>query len=181
MNVVEESLTRNGLLEELANKGIERKTVSSLTQYQLSELLVSLLQILGNDHRRPRPRPRRGSTLSLVDKEILEMLMTSSSAVSCTSLSKHLGISITTAQRKRKRLQDLLDCTFSIKKDKLGLRAITFFISTSSRPILDTGNDILEIMGGICAVRSFNNNIDLRVEALVSDNNELSTLEEQIK
>jgi hypothetical protein len=179
MHGIEEPITRNNLLEMLSDLGIAKDAVISLDQFQLLDLLVDL-RLLSQSQDPPSPR-HKPSALSLMDIEILRMLLTPGKKISCISLSRHFGVSINTAQRKRKRLEELIDHNVSVKLGKFRLRTVTFFVSTNGGRISGVGKEILRIKGVTRTIQSFNNNVDLMVDALIRDSSELLMVEEKIK
>ena len=179
MHRIEEPITRNNLLEMVSDLGIAKDAVISLDQFQLLDLLVDLrLLSQSEDPHSPRRKP---SALSLMDIEILRMLLTPGKKISYISLSRQFGVSINTAQRKRKKLEELIDYNVSVKIGKFRLRTVTFFVSTNGGRIPEVGKEILRIRGVTRTIQSFNNNVDLMVDALIRDSSELLMVEEKIK
>ena len=98
-------------------------------------------------------------------------------------MSRKLEISMTTLQRRRKRLEKEFleeDCTFLLKK--FGWRRVDFFISTSDGKTDALANDLLS-MNQVTAVEKSigEHTIDLRVETIVKDNHQLLDILEKLK
>ena len=98
-------------------------------------------------------------------------------------MSKKLEISMTTIQRRRKRLEkEFLEEDYTFLLEKFGWRRVDFFISTSDGKTDALANDLLS-MNQVTAVEKSigEHTIDLRVETIVKDNHELLDLLETLQ
>jgi DNA-binding Lrp family transcriptional regulator len=121
--------------------------------------------------------------LSRTDKMILKEILSPNENKASVYMSRKLEISMTTLQRRRKRLEKEFleeDCTFLLKK--FGWRRVDFFISTSDGKTDALANDLLS-MNQVTAVEKSigEHTIDLRVETIVKDNHQLLDILEKLK
>ena len=121
--------------------------------------------------------------LSAVDKELLKILLVPDGKRPSASLSKKLGIPLTTIQRRRKRLEkEFLQSSYSLNLDKFGWRRIDFLISTRNGKTDEVANKLIELDQVTYVGKSIGEHtIDLRVETIVKDNVSLLDLLEEIK
>jgi DNA-binding Lrp family transcriptional regulator len=121
--------------------------------------------------------------LSKIDKMILKTILSPNENKTSCSMSKKLEISLTTLQRRRKRLEkEFLEQDYTLVLEKFGWRRVDFFISTSDGRTDSLANDLL-FMNQVAAVGKSigEHTIDLRVETIVKDNHELLDLLEKLK
>ena len=121
--------------------------------------------------------------LSAVDKELLKILLVPDGKRPSASLSKKLGIPLTTIQRRRKRLEkEFLQSSYSLNLDKFGWRRIDFLISTRNGKTDEVANKLIELDQVTYVGKSIGEHtIDLRAETIVKDNGQLLDLLEKIK
>ena len=96
---------------------------------------------------------------------------------------KNLNLSLTTLQRRRKRLEkEFLEKDYTLLAEKFGWRRVDFFISTTDGKTDALANDLLAMNQVTAVGKSIGDHtIDLRVETIVKDNHELLNLLEKLK
>jgi DNA-binding Lrp family transcriptional regulator len=121
--------------------------------------------------------------LSDIDKKILQILLSPNDNKTSSSLSKELGVPITTIRRRRKRLEsEYLKVHYVLDIEKFGWRRVDFFISVKNGKTNSVANELLEIDEVTYVGKSIGEHtIDLRVETIVKDNVILLDLLEKIK
>jgi DNA-binding Lrp family transcriptional regulator len=122
--------------------------------------------------------------LSQIDRKILKILLTPNGNLKSTkSISKKLGIPITTVRRRRKRLEsNFLKVQYVLDIEKFGWRRIDFFISIRNGLVNGVANKLMELNDVTYVGKSIGEHtIDLRVETIVKDNSVLLDLLEEIK
>ena len=121
--------------------------------------------------------------LSDIDKKLLKILLSPNGNVKSSSISKELGLPITTIRRRRKRLEtEFLKSYYVLDIEKFGWRRVDFFISTKNGKINSVANKLMEIDEVTYVGKSIGEHtIDLRVETIVKDNVILLDLLENIK
>ena len=121
--------------------------------------------------------------LSDIDKKLLKILLSPNGNVKSSSISKELGLPITTIRRRRKRLEtEFLKSYYVLDIEKFGWRRVDFFISTKNGKINSVANKLLEIDEVTYVGKSIGEHtIDLRVETIIKDNVILLDLLEKIK
>jgi DNA-binding Lrp family transcriptional regulator len=85
--------------------------------------------------------------LSDIDKKLLQILLLPNGNIASSSLSKELGVPITTIRRRRRRLEsEYLKVCYVLDIEKFGWRRVDFFISVKSGGKTNSvANKILEI------------------------------------
>ena len=84
--------------------------------------------------------------LSDIDKKLLQILLSPNGDVKSSSISKELGVPITTIRRRRKRLEtEFLKSYYVLDVDKFGWRRVDFFISIKNGKINSVANKLMEI------------------------------------
>ena len=121
--------------------------------------------------------------LSPTDKMILKEILSPNGNKTSLSMSRKLDISMTTLQRRRKRLEkEFLEQDYTLVLDKFGWRRIDFFISTTDGKTDALANDLISMDQVTAVGKSIGEHtIDLRVETIVKDNIVLLDLLEKIK
>ena len=96
---------------------------------------------------------------------------------------KNLNLSLTTLQRRRKRLEkEFLERDYTFLLEKFGWRRVDFFISTSDGKTDALANQLLAMNQVTAVGKSIGEHtIDLRVETIIKDNHELLDLLEKLK
>ena len=123
------------------------------------------------------------TNLSDIDKKLLQILLSPNGNIASSSLSKELGVPITTIRRRRKRLErDYLKVHYVLDIEKFGWRRVDFFISVKSGKTNSVANTLLELDEVTYVGKSIGEHtIDLRVETIVKDNVILLDILEKIK
>lgn len=181
--------SRQELLEQIANRGVNVRVLGALSMEELSDLLHSIRDPNDpNNQKGKRGRPRRieGSipSLSKSDKVILSRLCASKGHVSSLMLSRDLSIPLSTIQRKRKRFESVLvERNYVLRIDALGWRKANLFISTTSGMAAEVGRKILEMDEMIASVSRVlgENASDLMVEVIFRTHMELASTIDRIK
>jgi DNA-binding Lrp family transcriptional regulator len=122
--------------------------------------------------------------LSDIDKKLLHILLSpNGSQKSTISISKELGIPITTIRRRRRRLEkEFLKLHYVLDIEKFGWRRVDLLISVKNGKINSIANKLLDIDEVTYVGKSIGEHtIDLRVESIVKDNIILLDLLEKIK
>ncbi len=121
--------------------------------------------------------------LSDIDKKLLQILLLPNGNITSNTLSKELGIPITTIRRRRRRLEsEYLKVHYVLDIEKFGWRRVDFFISVKSGKTNSVANILLELDEVTYVGKSIGEHtIDLRVETIVKDNIILLDLLEKIK
>jgi DNA-binding Lrp family transcriptional regulator len=122
--------------------------------------------------------------ISDIDKKLLHILLSpNGSQKSTISISKELGIPITTIRRRRSRLEnEFLKLSYVLDIEKFGWRRVDLFISVNNGKINSIANKLLDIDEVTYVGKSIGEHtIDLRVETIVKDNAILLDLLEEVK
>jgi len=121
--------------------------------------------------------------LSRTDKMILKAILSPSENKTSGSISKKFNISLTTLQRRRKRLEkEFLEQDYTLLLNKFGWRRVDFFISTSNGKTDALANDLLSMNQVTVVAKCIGEHtIDLRVETIVKDNHELLEILEKLE
>ena len=125
----------------------------------------------------------RPANISDIDKKLLQILLSPNGNIKSSSISKELGVPITTIRRRRKRLEsEFLKSYYVLDVDKFGWRRVDFFISIKNGKINSVANKLMEIDEVTYVGKSIGEHtIDLRVETIIKDNVILLDLLEKIK
>jgi len=121
--------------------------------------------------------------LSAIDKIILKEILSPNGDKTSLSMSRKFNISMTTLQRRRKRLEkEFLERDYTLLLEKFGWRRVDFFISTTDGKTDALANDLLSMSHVTAVGKSIGEHtIDLRVETIVEDNHELLAILEKLK
>ena len=125
----------------------------------------------------------RPANISDIDKKLLQILLSPNGNIKSNSISKELGVPITTIRRRRKRLEsEFLKSYYVLDIEKFGWRRVDFFISVKNGKINSVANKLMDIDEVTYVGKSIGEHtIDLRVESIVKDNVILLDLLEKIK
>lgn len=179
--------SRREILEELESMGVETSNFDSLSMEELDELLSNLQNLcrvnaqVGERHR--ARNANQTPILSEKDKKILRHLLSSDGHVSSLVLSKELDIPLSTAQRRRKRLEvDLIERNYSLRVEKFGWRTATLFISTDGNTS-SLGREILENNDSVISATRIlgQNGTDLKIDLIFKTNKDLLLVIDHIK
>lgn len=120
--------------------------------------------------------------LTTVDKKILKFLLTPDGKHSSKSLARKLGIPATTVQRRRKRLEQFLEISYSLCLKPFGWHRVDFLIATESGKTGQIGKVLLKRDEVVYVGKSIGQHtIDLRVETVLEDNAEILRMMELLK
>ena len=120
--------------------------------------------------------------LTAVDKKLLKLLLTPDGKHSSKSLAKKLGIPATTVQRRRKRLEQFLEMSYTLCLKTFGWHKVDFLIATESGRTGFIGKELLKRDEVIYVGKSIGQHtIDLRVETVLEDNAEILRMMELLK
>ena len=175
------------IIEELEDLGVVTNSLSLLSDGELEGLLGSLDSLVDvQGPRRGRPRADDDDspvTLSPVDKKILYHFFSRHGNVTSLSLSKELGVPLSTIQRRKKRLEDtLIDIIYSPRLEKLGWRTASLSILAGGN-VSELGRAILEVSDRILSATRIIGRDDADIVAQVAfrTNSELMSLIDQVK
>jgi DNA-binding Lrp family transcriptional regulator len=185
-------LSKEEILSELEGMSINTDSIESLPENVLRELLSGLKNLTSQFYQGRRGRPPKSETevaleppiLSNADKKILKSLIASSCNVSSLTLSRELGIPLSTVQRRRKRLEaNLIETVYHLKLEKFGWRSASLFVTTSSASAKQIGEEAMSWDKEVIAVKRCmgENAADLQIEIIFKSNKELCDIMERIK
>lgn len=185
-NDVIEGKSRLEIIEELENLGVVSAALPRLSNAELENLLDSLGSLM--DTHAPRPgRPKAGSdgpvVLTQADKKILCHFFSKRGKVTSLSLSKELGMPLSTVQRRKKRLEkNLIEISYSPRLEKLGWRSASLFILTSGG-MVELGRAIMEMDDKVLSVTRIigKEDADIVAQVVFRTNSELTSLIDQVK
>ncbi|WP_148699222.1 Lrp/AsnC family transcriptional regulator [Candidatus Nitrososphaera evergladensis] len=186
-------LSRHMLLQAMEKLGINAKSLESLTVEQLHDLFNRLSNLTAAAAAAPNNSSNQKeryplhvdggvAVLSPIDKRMLKLLLASNGDISSMTLSKELGIPLTTIQRRRKRLVEFLDISCTLALRKFDLRSITFFIAAENGMSTSIAKEILTWPSVMSVARTLsNNNIDIKADVVLKTNKEIIDFSEKIK
>jgi DNA-binding Lrp family transcriptional regulator len=124
-----------------------------------------------------------GTKLSLLDKQILKILLDPEGEKSSSMLEQKLGIPHSTIQRRRRHLeQAYLERTYSLNLTNLGFRRVDLLIYTGGGATQKIAGELLKRDEVVYVGRSIGEHtIDLRAEVIIKDNSELLGILELVK
>ncbi|MEO9295946.1 MAG: winged helix-turn-helix transcriptional regulator [Nitrososphaera sp.] len=174
------------IIEELEDLGVVTSSLSLLTDGELESLLGSLSSLV-EAHAPRRGRPRAGTNgpviLSEVDRKILQRFFSKHGDITSLSLSKELGVPLSTVQRRRKRLEDnLIEISYSPRLEKLGWRTASLSILAGCN-VQELGEAILEMSDRVLSATRIigRDDADMVVQVVFRTNSELMSLIDLIK
>jgi DNA-binding Lrp family transcriptional regulator len=114
---------------------------------------------------------------------MLRLLLDSEGKISSHEMSQQLGISLSTVQRRRKRLEeDYLVRYYSLDSKKFGRRKVDLLIYTEGGETTQISRELMKRDEVTCAARTIGEHtIDLRIQVHVKDNAVLLNLIEDVK
>ena len=179
--------SRTALENELSKLNVNPTLLVSLTSQQLSDLLFGLnkvtsVQTNGADqvsHSLKMNGPTR--SLSFIDRTILKALLNSRGQASSPQLSKELDIPLTTIQRRRNRLEEFIEESYTLRYGKFGKRQVIFIVSLGPSHKSGIADDILYLRNITAVRRIFGDGVDLLVEAVLESNKEIMSISENIR
>ena len=125
----------------------------------------------------------QSTKLTLLDKQILKILLDPEGEKSSRTLENKLGIPHSTIQRRRRRLErTYLERTYSLNLSNLGYRRVDLLIYTGGGATHAIAQELLKRDEVVYVGRSIGEHtIDLRAEVIIKDNSELLGLLELVK
>jgi len=182
-------LSRDEVLEELAELGLQTSLLQNFSGNELGGLLTGLKRLIEAQSQNVRNSRLKKTeivvpSLSAVDKKILKALLASRGSISSLKLSSELNIPLSTVQRRRKRLEGaFLETSYSLKLEKFGWRTATLYVSTQNGMTSAIGKELLSWQKSVTAVyRTMGENtVDLKLDTTFRDNAELLDRIEMIK
>ncbi len=183
----ESSMSRHELLKELSKLGVVTEAFKSFSIEELSDLVYGLNKMIStykHTHKTDKPKSRIMPILSQADKKILKSLLVSGGRVSSLRLSRELDIPLSTVQRRRKRLEELLlETSYVLRVDKFGWRRAMLFLSTQNGLTSSVAKELLTWEDSIISVSRTmgGSEIDLQLEFIFRQNSELLELIEKIR
>lgn len=189
MNTDKKCQSRHEILKELENLGVNVDTLNSLSIEGLASLLNGFQAVINTCTQakrpgRPKINPENMPVLTSTDKAILRYLFESKGRVSSLKISRELDIPLSTIQRRRKRLQDILiETNYSIRSEKLGWRNASLYVSSTSGKAELIGKEILDMSELVSSVTRTvgDSSFDLKVEMVFKTIEELTSLIDKIK
>jgi DNA-binding Lrp family transcriptional regulator len=189
MNTGKKCQSRHEIIQELRNLGVNTEALNPLSMEGLSSLLDGF-HVLINTYTqakragRPRMNPANIPVLTNTDKAIVRYLFESKGQVSSLKMSRELDIPLSTIQRRRKRLQDILiETNYSLKSEKLGWRNASLYVSSTSGRTEVIGKEILDMSELVSSVTRTvgDSSFDLKVDMIFKTIEDLTTLIDKIK
>jgi DNA-binding Lrp family transcriptional regulator len=175
---ISQPLLRQEVLKKLEELGIDTNALTVLSDEALNDLLYSL-ERLTNKHNIRSQNPLLH--LSKNDKKMLNALLSSSGEISMVGLSRELQIPLSTLLRRRKRLEELLNRSYSINPEKFGLRTAKLFLSVDE-PISFPAEELLSLPLITSVTRTIgDNSINFVIDVLFRTNSELLQTIEKIR
>lgn len=189
VNTDKKCQSRHEILKELENLGVNIDTLNSLSIEGLASLLNGFQVVINTCTQakrpgRPKINPENMPVLTNTDKAILRYLFESKGRVSSLKISRELDIPLSTIQRRRKRLQDILiETNYSIRSEKLGWRNASLYVSSTSGKAELIGKEILDMSELVSSVTRTvgDSSFDLKVEMVFKTIEELTSLIDKIK
>jgi DNA-binding Lrp family transcriptional regulator len=177
----------SNMREALVGMGVNSATVDMLSLPALTAVLEFLRnQSLAKTPSRVRGRPRGRipqENLSNLDKKILKALLSSTGTVSSATLSKELDIPLSTVHRRRGWLEsNLLNRSYTLKAEMLGMRTAELFISTRNGTTSAVARTLLELRDTVFTVwRTISESgIDLEARVIFRNYEQLANILERI-
>lgn len=185
-NDVIEGRSRVEIIEELEDLGVVTASLSRLSDGELEDLLDSLGSLM-DAHASSLGRPKADSNgpivLTQADKKILYHFFSKRGNVTSLSLSKELGMPLSTVQRRRKRLEEnLIEISYSPRLEKLGWRTASLSILASG-DVAELGRAIMETDDRVLSVTRIigKEDADIVAQVVFRTNSELMSLIDQVK
>jgi DNA-binding Lrp family transcriptional regulator len=184
--------TKDEILVELESMNINTASIESLSDKVLLELLNGLKNLTSQFYQGRRGRPPKNEAeasqeppiLSNADKKILKSLIASNCNVSSLTLSRELGIPLSTVQRRRKRLEaNLIETVYQLKLDRFGWRSATLFVTTANTSARHIGEEMMAWNNEVVSVKRCmgENSADLQIDIVFRTNRELADIIERVK
>ena len=127
---------------------------------------------------------KKAATISDLDRKLLKILLAPNGDLKSTkTLSAKLRISVTTARRRRRRLENkFLKMHYILDIEKFGWKRVDFFISIRDGMVNAVANKMLDFNEVTYIGKSIGEHtIDLRVETILKDNASILDFLEKIK
>lgn len=182
------SQNRKKIIDELNRLGVYDASMDSFSINVLEAMLAPFQKAGANapkrGHYNTAKTPSLNSPkLSHSDVEMLRLLAKSKEKLSARSLSKELGIPITTVQRRRKRLEnEFVETKYTLKYEKFGFRKAALFIHANSIGTRDIGSRILAESETISVeITIGQNGVNIMAEVLFRDDKDLLDIIEKVK
>lgn len=182
-----EAMLRKSIVDELTRLGVYETSMSTFSDNVLEAALLEYQKViseLSNSSEDQRNLSQDSFKLNRSDVKILKHLVNSKERLSVLSLSRELGIPVTTVQRRRKRLEnDFLTTRYTLKYEKFGFRRAILLVSTNSGGTAkDVGNKILKEQDIISVeIIMGENNTSIMAGVLFRENNDLLNIIEKLK
>lgn len=177
------NISRQAIMTELGNMGVNASLFESLTVDQLSDLMYGLIKVINNSNGNPaNHQSTERAVLSALDKKILKALLECGGNPSSLQLSKDLNIPLSTVQRRRKRLEEeFISESYSLRYEKFGKKHVTFIVSLGVGDTSEVAREILALEKVSALTRTFGDGADLKIEAILDSNQEFIETSEKIK
>lgn len=173
--------------EALIGMGAKSSTVDQLTIPALTAVLEIIRDYsMSSQVKRGPGRPKReplAESLSVLDRRIVGALLSSTGTLSSSALSKQLGVPLSTVHRRRKWLEaHMLDRSYTLKAESLGLKTTELFISTKNVSTSKVARELLELRDVILFVWRImsESGIDLEAKVIFRDHEDLANILERI-
>ncbi len=182
-----EAMLRKSIVDELTRLGVYETSMSTFSDNVLEAALLEYQKVISelpNSSEGQRNLSQDSFKLNRFDIKILKHLVNSKERLSVLSLSRELGIPVTTVQRRRKRLEnDFLTTRYTLKYEKFGFRRAILLVSTNSGGTAKgVGNKILKEQDVISVeIIIGENNMNIVADVLFRENNDLLNIIEKLK
>lgn len=177
------NISRQAIMTELGNMGVNASLFESLTVDQLSDLMYGLIKVINTSNGNyANHQSTERAVLSALDKKILKALLECGGNPSSLQLSKDLNIPLSTVQRRRKRLEEeFISESYSLRYEKFGKKHVTFIVSLGVGDTSEVAREILALEKVSALTRTFGDGADLKIEAILDSNQEFIETSEKIK
>lgn len=172
------------LADKLQQYGVKTIVLEQLSILELEEFLKAVENMDSSTGQKRKSHERKKPAFSTTDKKILKALISSSGATSSLTLSKELGIPLSTVQRRRKKLEsDFLEFYYLPRVDRLGWHIALIFISMDSGTANTVAKELLSWEDSVVNVARTmgDEEIDLVVQVVFRDSKDLLDICDSMK
>ena len=172
--------------EALLEMGAKSSIIDQLSLPALTAVFEIVRECSTASQAKKPGRPKKGvlaEDLSSLDKKILKALLSSTGTVSSATLSRDLGVPLSTVHRRRKWIESyLVDKSYTLKAESFGMRTAELFISTKNGSTSAVAGELLRMCDVVYSVwRTMSESgIDLAAKVICRDHEDLANILERI-